>query len=75
LAVSGSDQRDAALGDRTRCQRLGFGTDFIDDDDLRHVVFNRFDHHRMLVSGIRDLHPSSEPNARMWNVAIAGNFV
>ncbi len=73
--MSRPDQRHAALGDRARRFGLGLGADFIDDDDLRHVVFNRFDHHRMLQCRVGDLHAACRADARMRDVAVARNLV
>ncbi len=70
-----ADQRDAAFGDRARRRRFGFGADLVDDDHFGHVVFDRFDHHRMLERRIRDLHAAREADARVRNVGIAGNFI
>ena len=75
LAVRRADQRHAALGDRARGGRFGLGADLVDDDDLGHVVFDRFDHHGVLQRRIGDLHAPREADAGMRNVAVAGDFV
>ena len=56
IAVGGADELDAAFGDRAGGDGLKLPADFIDDDGLRHVVFDRFDHHFVLQGGGCDLH-------------------
>ena len=75
VAVRRGDKLHAALGNRARRQRLRFGADFVDDDDLRHVVFHRFDHHRVLRARHRHLHAPRLPDAGVRNIAVTGDFV
>ena len=56
LPCAVSDQLDATLGDRARGRGLLLGADLVDDDDLGHVVLDRFDHHRVLQRWRRHLH-------------------
>jgi hypothetical protein len=73
--VSSPDERHATLGDRPRRGRLGLRPDLVDDDDLRHVVLHRFNHHRVLQGGIRYLHASSHADSRMRHVPVTRDFV
>ena len=75
LTVGCTDKRHAALSDRACRPGFHFGSDFIDDDDFGHVIFDRFDHHRVLQPWIGDLHAASQANAGMRNIGIARNFV
>ena len=70
-----ADQLHAPLGDRARGHRLELGADLVDDDHLRHVVFDRLDHHAMLGGRGRHLHTPRPPDRRVGDVAIAGDFV
>jgi hypothetical protein len=49
--------------------------DFIDDDDLGHVIFYRLDHHSVLLCGRGHLHTPRPSNARVRNVAVTSDFV
>ena len=60
--MRGADQLHAAFGDRARGHRLGLGADLVDDDHLRHVVLDRFDHHAVLQR--RDRRPACAGRAR-----------
>ncbi len=75
LPVRGADQRHAAFGDRAGCFGFRCRADLVDDDDLRHVVLDRLDHHGVLQRGISDLHAPCETDAGMRDVAVAGDFV
>ena len=46
--MRGADKLHASFGDRPRGDSLELGADLVDDDALRHVVLDRFDHHRVL---------------------------
>jgi len=73
--VRGADQLHAALGDRARGRRFGFGADLVDHDHLRHVVFDRFDHNVVLLRRYRDGHAPRVSDAGVRHVAVAGDFV
>jgi hypothetical protein len=73
--VRGRDELHASLGDGAGCGGLLLGPDLVDDDDLRHVVLDRLDHHRVLQRRRRDLHPAGATDARMGNVAVACDLV
>ena len=75
VAVCGRDELHAALGDRSRGQGFGLRPDFIDDDDLGHVVLDRFDHHRVLLRRRRDLHSPGSPDPGMRDIPVASDFV
>jgi len=75
LAVGSAHELDSPFRDRATCNGFGFGPDLVDDDDLGHVVFNRLDHHLMLLGGDANLHPPRGADARVGHVAIAGDFV
>ena len=70
-----ADQLHAAFGDRARGHRFGFGADLVDDDHLRHMVLDRFDHHVVLLRGDRYRHAPGVTDAGMRHVAVAGDFV
>ncbi len=74
-AVRGADELHAALGDRPRRDRLELGADLVDDDALGHVVLDRLDHHRVLQRRGPDLHPARTSDARVRDVAVAGDLV
>ena len=75
LAVRRGDELDAAFGDGTRGAGLELGADLVDDDDLRHVVLDRLDHHRVLKQRRLHLHAPRAADARMRNVAVATDLV
>src|ERR1700694_4356881 len=58
IAVGGSHQLNSAFGDGS-C-RCGFElrTNLVNDNNLRHMVFYSFNHHRMLSRGGCHLHAS-----------------
>jgi len=60
---------------RASGKRFRFGSDFIDYNHFGHVIFDSFDHHRMLQVWTRDLHAAAGSNSRVWDVTITGNFV
>jgi hypothetical protein len=39
------------------------------------VIFDRFNHHGMLLAGALYLHAPGPPNPRMGDIAVAGDFV
>src|ERR1019366_6898899 len=49
--------------------------DLVDDDDLRHVVLHRLDHHRVLQLRPGHLHPPRPADPGMGDVAIPGDLV
>ena len=73
--MRGADELHAALGDRARRGRLELGADLVDDDDLGHVVLDRLDHHRVLLVGRAHLHAPRAADARVRDVAVAGDLV
>ena len=75
VAVRGADQLHAALGDGAGRGRLQLGPDLVDDDHLGHVVLDRLDHHRVLLGRDADLHPPRVADARVRDVAVAGDLV
>ena len=75
VAVRGRDELHAAFGDRARGHGLGFGADFVDDDDFGHVVFDGLDHDRVLQIRPRHLHAPARADTGMRNVAVARDFV
>src|SRR5205823_545839 len=54
---------------------LLLGADLVDHDDLRHVVLDRLDHHRVLKRRRGDLHPPRAAYARVRDVAVPGDLV
>ena len=74
-AVRGADQLHAALGDGARRHRLQLGADLVDDDDLRHVVLDRLDHHRVLLRRGAHLHAPRAADAGVRDVAVAADLV
>jgi hypothetical protein len=75
VAVCRAYKLDTALGDGARGKGFLLGTDFIDDHNLRHVVFNGFYHDGMLKLRSLYLHPACATDGWMRDVAITGNFV
>ena len=68
-------EHHAPLGNRAGRQGLELGADFIDHDDLGHVVLHRLDHHLVLELGSGHLHAPGPTNGGVGDVAIAGNFI
>jgi hypothetical protein len=76
LAMRRADQRHAAFGNRAGGGRpRHFRPDLVDDDHFGHVIFDGLDHHRVLQRRVGDLHAPSHADARMRDVAVAGDFV
>ena len=75
VAVRGADELNATLGDRPGGLRLELGPDLVDDDDLRHVVLDRLDHHLVLQRWRADLHAARLADRRVRDVAVAGDLV
>ena len=73
--MGGAHELHAPLGDRARGLGFEFGADLVDDDYLGHVVFHRFDHHGVLLGGRGHLHPARPADARVRDVAVAGDLV
>ena len=73
--MRGGDQLDAALGDCPRRVRVQLDADFVDDDDLRHVVLHRLYHYAVLEGGGGYLHPPRAPDGGVRNVAVPRDFV
>src|SRR5690606_7620944 len=59
----------------TRGHRFQLAADLVDDDDLRVVVLDGFDHHLMLALWPADLHTARTSDSRMRHVAVAADFV
>ena len=74
LAVRGADELHAALGDRASGHRFLFRADLVDDDDLRHVILDGFDHHVVLLGDARDLHAACVPDAGVRDIARRHRF-
>ena len=75
VAMGGSDQLHAALGDRSCGNGLSLSADLVDHDHLGHVVLDSLDHHEVLSLWRAHLHASCLADCRMWNVAVTGNLV
>ena len=75
VAVRRRHQLHAALRNRARCVCVRLRANLVDDDDLRHVVLHRLDHHRMLQRRRAHLHSARPADARMRNIAVARNLV
>ena len=75
IAVGCGHQHHAAFGDGACRLSFQLCADLIDDDDLRHVVFNRLDHHLMLLLRTGNLHPSGPSDRRVRNIAITSDLI
>ncbi len=75
IAVSGAYQLYAPLGDGTRRLRFQLTPNLVDDDHLRHVVFNRLDHHLVLETGGSHLHTPGPPDGWMRNISVSCYFI
>ena len=73
--MRGADQLDAAFRDRPRRRRFFFAADLVDDNDLWHVILDRFDHDAVLRASVRHLHATRATDARMRHVAVARDLV
>ena len=73
--MRGSNEPDAALGNRAGRFGLGLRPDFVHHDDFGHMVFDRFDHDLVLTIRRGDLHPPGTPDSGVGNISVAGNFV
>ena len=73
--MGGTDQLHASFRDRSTRQSFHLRADFIDNNNLRRVIFHRFDHNLVLFAWIRHLHPSCASNSWVWNVPITTNLV
>jgi len=73
--VSRANQLHAAFGDGSGGHGFCNSADFIDDDDFRHVILDGFDHYRVLLIGMGDLHAPRRAYGSMGNVAVAGDFI
>src|SRR5207302_9449826 len=65
----------ATLGDRPGGRGFLLGTDLVDDNDLRHVILDGFDHHGVLQRRSGDLHAPRAADARVRNVAVTRDLV
>ena len=75
VAVGRCYKLHTTFGDGACRGSFQFGADFIDNDNLRHMVFYRLDHYRVLFYCARHLHTASTSNAGMRNIPIACDFV
>ena len=75
IAVRRADQLNAALRDGPGGKSFLLDTNLIDDNDFRHMVFDSFDHHRMLQVRLDHLHSAGASNCRMRDVSITGDFI
>ena len=75
VAVGGTDQLHAALGDRSCSNGLGLGADLVNHDHLGHVVLDRFDHDEMLSLWSAHLHSSRLADRWMRNVTVSSDLV
>jgi 2-keto-4-pentenoate hydratase len=75
LAMGGADELDTTFSNRARCLGFELGADFVDDDDFWHVVFDGFDHDRVLFTRALDLHAAGAADPGMGDVAVACDFV
>ena len=73
--MSRADELNAAFGDGASSLCFEFRADLVDDDDFGHVIFDRFDHHRVLERGGGHLHPACAADRGVRDVAVAGDFV
>ena len=69
------DELYAALGDGARRNRFELGANLVDDDDLRHMVLDRLDHHGMLQCWRPNLHAPRAADPRVGDVPVAANFI
>ena len=63
ITVRGGYQLHTAFRDGARGGGFQFSTNFVDYDDLRHMVFHRLDHHRVLLSCASYLHTARSSDA------------
>ena len=75
VSMCGGNQLHTPLCNRARRLRFGFGADFVDNDHLGGVILHGFDHHGVLEVRARHLHAAARADARMRNVAIAGDLI
>ncbi|MNS39074.1 hypothetical protein D3C72_713430 [compost metagenome] len=75
VAVGRPDELDPALGDGPGREGLLLGADLVDDDDFRHVVLDRLDHHAFLRLGGGHLHAAGPADGGVRDVAVAGDLV
>src|SRR5437879_7054070 len=73
--MGSSHKLDTTFGDSTSSSRFQFGTNFVYDDYLRHVVFDSFNHHRVLFSRARYLHTTCTTDTGMRNIPITRDFI
>ena len=73
--MGGGYELNASFADGSGGGSFEFGTDFVDDNDFGHVVFDGLDHNGVLEGGGGDLKTSSTTDGGVGDVAIACNFV
>src|SRR5579872_1467762 len=74
-SVRRADELHAALCDRAGRDGFSLGADLVDDDRLRHVVLDRFDHDRVLIERHVDLHAPGVTDAGVRDISVAGDLV
>ena len=75
VAMSSCHKLYTALSDSTRRGGFQLCANLIYDDYLGHVVFDRFDHYRVLFCCACHLHAASTTNAVMGNISITRDFI
>ena len=75
VAVRRADQLHAALSNGARGDGLRLRTNLVNDDHFRHVVLHRLNHHEVLTLRSAHLHATCLPDRRVWNIAVARNFI
>ncbi len=75
VTMGSSHKLDTTFGDSTSSSRFQFGTNFVYDDYLRHVVFDSFNHHRVLFSRAGYLHTTCTTDTGMRNIPITRDFI
>jgi hypothetical protein len=75
VPMGSSHKLYTAFGDGTGGSRFQFGTNFIYDDDLRHMIFDSLNHHRVLFSRASYLHTTRTTDTGMRNIPITRDFI
>jgi len=73
--MSRAHQLHTTLGNGASRGSLQLCADLVDDDDLRHVVLHRLDHHGVLQDRGSHLHASRLADGRMRDIAIPADLV
>ena len=75
VPVGRSHQLHPPLGNSSGGGGLLRRPHLVNDDDLRHMILHRLNHHPVLLGGRRHLHPPGVADGGMGNVPVPGNFV